>query len=131
MAYNSYSSYNNNNNRQQMTQPLLQYDGGNTVNDRIVDERNAEMAALSQDLLVLREAMGDLNKLVGEQRDPLESIQVNVESSNVSVQSGNDQLKKAKQYQNRSRRKLCLLGIILLGVIALIVLIILFTKKVI
>eukprot|EP01110_Echinostelium_bisporum_P008776 TRINITY_DN3156_c0_g1_i1.p1 TRINITY_DN3156_c0_g1~~TRINITY_DN3156_c0_g1_i1.p1 ORF type:complete len:120 (-),score=1.51 TRINITY_DN3156_c0_g1_i1:26-385(-) len=114
--------------QQQLNEPLLT---DSNIDNLIIDERNNDMVNLSHDLLQLREAMQDMNQLVVEQGEGLQTIHKQTEDSKVTMTIGVDELRKAKRYQNRSRRKCVVLALILLGVVAAIVVIILVVLKVI
>jgi len=104
--------------RQQLTEPLLDDDLESNLR-----ERNENIQGISNDLSQLREAMGDLNALLIEQRQPLEDSQHNVESGSVYVTEATKELKKAQRYQSSARRRLCVLIAIVLIILTVVVLV--------
>jgi len=95
----------------QLGQPLLMHE------DHLIQERNRGMEDITYDLGQLREAMVDLHSLVGEQTEGIETIHANTEQTDAYVEVGLQELKQAKVYQNRSRRKLvCFSCLFLTGV---------------
>ncbi|KAF4091976.1 hypothetical protein AMELA_G00015770 [Ameiurus melas] len=97
------------------------YDDGITEEDlHLIQERETSIRQLESDITDINEIFKDLAVMVHEQGDMIDSIEANVESAEVNVQSATQQLSSAATYQQKSRKKMC----ILIGVLALLIVII-------
>ncbi|KAL8603791.1 hypothetical protein ACOMHN_058526 [Nucella lapillus] len=119
-------------------QPLLQEDvaadlqaqEGSVEEDlTLIREREERIRQLESDILDVNEIFRDLGTMVYEQGQVLNDIESNVQSAADNVNSGNQQLSKAAQYQRKSRRKQCCLLLILLLVATVVAVIIVVAVK--
>jgi len=86
----------------------------------LIREREERIHSLEADILDVNEIFRELGALVHAQGEVLDTIDSNVEAASSHVESGNEQLIKAAEYQRKSRKKMCCLLVIFL-VIALVV----------
>ncbi|XP_062267022.1 syntaxin-7 [Platichthys flesus] len=87
---------------------------------RLIQERETSIRQLESDITDINDIFKDLGMMVHEQGDMIDSIEANVESADVNVQSATQQLARAAQYQRSSRKKICIL-VVVLAVVAVIV----------
>ncbi|XP_051265285.1 syntaxin-7 [Dicentrarchus labrax] len=80
---------------------------------RLIQERESSIRQLESDITDINDIFKDLGMMVHEQGDMIDSIEANVENADVSVQSGTQQLARAAEYQRSSRKKICILMIVL------------------
>lgn len=80
---------------------------------RLIEERESAIEQLEEDIRGINEIFKDLGMMVHEQGDMIDSIEANVENADVHVQSANQQLARAAEYQRKSRRKICIIIIVL------------------
>ncbi|KAM6905690.1 syntaxin-7 [Lycodopsis pacificus] len=91
---------------------------------RLIQERESSIRQLESDITDINDIFKDLGMMVHEQGDMIDSIEANVETANVNVQNATQQLSRAADYQGSSRKKMCILGIVLVVVAVIIGLII-------
>ncbi|KAM8831899.1 syntaxin-7 isoform 1-T3 [Spinachia spinachia] len=91
---------------------------------RLIQERELSIRQLESDITDVNDIFKDLGMMVHEQGDMIDSIEANVESADVNVQSATQQLSRAADYQRSSRKKMCILVIVLLVLAVIIGLII-------
>ncbi|XP_070705870.1 syntaxin-7 isoform X1 [Pempheris klunzingeri] len=87
---------------------------------RLIQERESAIRQLESDIVDINDIFKDLGLMVHEQGDMIDSIEANVENADVSVQSATQQLARAADYQRSSRKKICIL-VIVLAVAAVII----------
>ncbi|GAA6235159.1 syntaxin-7 [Lates japonicus] len=87
---------------------------------RLIQERESAIRQLEADITDINDIFKDLGMMVHEQGDMIDSIEANVENADVNVQSGTQQLARAAEYQRSSRKKICIL-LIVLAVAAVII----------
>ncbi|XP_020488112.2 syntaxin-7 [Labrus bergylta] len=87
---------------------------------RLIQERELSIRQLESDITDINDIFKDLGMMVHEQGDMIDSIEANVENADVNVQNATQQLARAAEYQRSSRKKICIL-IIVLGVVAVII----------
>ncbi|XP_047430265.1 syntaxin-7-like [Mugil cephalus] len=80
---------------------------------RLIQERESAIRELESDITDINDIFKDLGMMVHEQGDMIDSIEANVESADVNVQNATQQLQRAAEYQRSSRKKICILMIIL------------------
>uniref|UniRef100_H3D054 Syntaxin-7 n=1 Tax=Tetraodon nigroviridis TaxID=99883 RepID=H3D054_TETNG len=80
---------------------------------RLIQERESAIQQLESDITVINDIFKDLGMMVHEQGDMIDSIEANVENADAHVQSGTQQLARASEYQRSSRKKICILMIVL------------------
>lgn len=92
---------------------------------RELEERHGDILALEKSVTDVNILFKELNLLVSEQGEKLDNIESNVEQVEVHVESGNVELKKAKESQSKARKKrfccFTLLGVAVLILIIIIV----------
>ncbi|XP_053566647.1 syntaxin-7 [Bombina bombina] len=76
---------------------------------RLIEERETAIMELEEDIRGINDIFKDLGMMVHEQGEMIDSIEANVESADVHVQQGNQQLARAVEYQRKSRRKICII----------------------
>uniref|UniRef100_H2ZSY9 Syntaxin-7 n=1 Tax=Latimeria chalumnae TaxID=7897 RepID=H2ZSY9_LATCH len=79
----------------------------------LIKERESAIRQLESDIMDINEIFKDLGVMVHEQGDMIDSIEANVENAEVSVQQANQQLSRAADYQRKSRKRICILIVIL------------------
>ncbi|XP_039982057.1 syntaxin-7 [Xiphias gladius] len=87
---------------------------------KLIQERESAIRQLEADITDINDIFKDLGMMVHEQGDMIDSIEANVENADVNVQSATQQLARAADYQRRSRKKICIL-VIVLAVAAVII----------
>ncbi|KAJ8668885.1 hypothetical protein QAD02_000144 [Eretmocerus hayati] len=92
-------------NQQRQDSILLQLDDAEQ-SVRIAMEREQEVQTIVQNISELNSVFKELAVMVQDQGTVLDRIDYNIEQTEVKVQEGCQQLKKAEQYQ-RSHRKMC------------------------
>ncbi|TNM95077.1 syntaxin-7 [Takifugu rubripes] len=80
---------------------------------RLIQERELSIRQLESDITDINDIFKDLGMMVHEQGDMIDSIEANVESAETHVHSGTQQLSRAADYQRSSRKKICILMIVL------------------
>lgn len=81
---------------------------------RLIEERESTIRQLESDIMDINEIFKDLGMMIHEQGDVIDSIEANVETAEVHVQQANQQLSRAADYQRKSRKKMCILILVLL-----------------
>lgn len=94
-----------------------------------IREREAAIRQLESNIVDVNEIFKDLALMVHEQGETIDSIEANVDSAVTHVEAGNVQLTKARDYQKKSRRKMCILILILLIVAVVLGVIIYFSVQ--
>ncbi|MEE6523538.1 hypothetical protein FKM82_022490, partial [Ascaphus truei] len=61
------------------------------------------------DILDVNQIFKDLAVMIHDQGEMIDSIEANVESAEVHVERGTEQLQSASYYQKKSRKKICIL----------------------
>jgi len=79
------------------------------LNEVILLEKQAAFISIEQDLTQLQEIALDLSELVVEQKKPLREVEQQVEVAAAETVRTEAELEKASEYQNKWRRKCCLL----------------------
>ncbi|KAI4802281.1 hypothetical protein KUCAC02_020129 [Chaenocephalus aceratus] len=87
---------------------------------RLIQERESSIRQLESNITDINDIFKDLGMMVHEQGDMIDSIEANVESADVHVQSATQQLARAAEYQRSSRKKICILMIVL-AVVAVVI----------
>jgi len=79
------------------------------LSEVILLEKQAAFISIEQDLTQLQEIALDLSELVVEQKKPLREVEQQVEVAAAETVRTEAELEKASEYQNKWRRKCCLL----------------------
>ncbi|ELU18858.1 hypothetical protein CAPTEDRAFT_210332 [Capitella teleta] len=97
----------------------------------MLHEREETVRQLESDITDVNQIFKDLGLLVHDQGEVIDCIERSVEVASVQVEQGTEELRQAKEYKAKCRKKCCYLFIIILvvlGVIGLIIGITLATK---
>merc|ERR1711992_439645 len=86
-----------------------------------LQERQRQINRLESDILDVNTIFKDLATLVHDQGEVIDSIEANVESTQVRVQEGTEQLRQAETYKNKARKKKIIIAIVLIIVLAIII----------
>ncbi|XP_033752915.1 syntaxin-7-like [Pecten maximus] len=95
----------------------------------LISEREERIRQLEADVLDVNEIFKDLNVMIHEQGEAVDSIEANVERAYGNVEQGTGHLGKAAEYQKKSRKKMCILVVILVVVAAVVAIIIYLSVK--
>ncbi|XP_033859382.1 syntaxin-7-like [Acipenser ruthenus] len=95
----------------------------------LIKERETSIRQLESDITDINEIFKDLGMMIHEQGDTIDSIEANVENAEIHVQSAGQQLSRAADYQRKSRKKICILIVVLTALAVVIGLIIWGTLK--
>jgi len=79
-----------------------------------VEERNKDVAQVARDMALLKELYVDVNKLAVEQGLVLEQVHKNTTQADQHVEAGVKELKQAEKYTHSYRKKVVVLGMLLL-----------------
>jgi len=89
-----------------------------------LQERERSIRQLESDIVDVNTIFKDLATMVHEQGTMVDSIEQNVEATDIRVHGGTEQLRQAETYRNRARKKkfiLCLIGVIILIILIIII----------
>jgi len=109
-------------NQKLLDQQFMQVDQERIFHEDHVKRRNEEIKEIEKQVIEVNEMFVDVAHLVQEQGQMIDNIESNVEKTSHDTKSANVELKKASEYQQSYRSKLCVLVIIILviaGVAAL------------
>lgn len=95
-------------------------------NTELIETREKEVLHVMKSIVQLNEIYKELAQMVQEQGTILDRIDYNVETTQVKVHQGYEQLKKAEFYQRKSRKLFC---ITILATVTLVMLILLLITK--
>ncbi|XP_028294924.1 syntaxin-7-like [Gouania willdenowi] len=85
-----------------------------TVEDlQLIEERESAIRQLESDITDINDIFKDLGMMIHEQGDMIDSIEANVESTDTHVERGTQQLSRAADHQRSSRKKICIIMIVL------------------
>ncbi|XP_064838948.1 syntaxin-12-like isoform X2 [Oncorhynchus masou masou] len=79
----------------------------------LIKERETNIRQLESDILDVNQIFKDLAVMIHDQGEMIDSIEANVESAEVHVDQGTEQLQRAAYFQQKSRRKMCILAVVL------------------
>ncbi|XP_063040936.1 syntaxin-12 [Engraulis encrasicolus] len=79
----------------------------------LIKERETNIRQLESDILDVNQIFKDLAVMIHDQGEMIDSIEANVESAEVHVERGAEQLQRAAYYQQKSRKKMCILAMVL------------------
>uniref|UniRef100_A0A336LI61 CSON012558 protein n=1 Tax=Culicoides sonorensis TaxID=179676 RepID=A0A336LI61_CULSO len=95
-------------------------------NTEMIETREKEVLNVMKSIMQLNEIYKELAQMVQEQGTILDRIDYNVETTQVKVHQGYEQLKKAEFYQRKSRKLFC---ISILATVTLVMLVLLLITK--
>lgn len=81
-------------------------------NRAIIAEREDAIRRLRSDMQEVHEVFRDLATLVGEQGEMIDNIESNIQQTVAHTKQGVVEIRKAAEYQNKARSKLCCVAII-------------------
>jgi len=115
---------------QQQKQMQLQLEQEQAAADLAAyQEREDAIQNLEREILDINDIFKELGTMISEQGEVIDSIEVNVEKAHDQVEAGAEHLDKAKVYQAKSRKKMCILLAIFIIIAAVVALIIYLTIK--
>lgn len=79
----------------------------------LIKERETNIRQLESDILDVNQIFKDLAVMIHDQGEMIDSIEANVESAEVHVDRGTEQLQRAAYYQQKSRKKMCILAVVM------------------
>ncbi|KAJ8340785.1 hypothetical protein SKAU_G00330760 [Synaphobranchus kaupii] len=79
----------------------------------LIKERETNIRQLESDILDVNQIFKDLAVMIHDQGEMIDSIEANVENAEVHVERGTEQLQRAAYYQKKSRKKMCILALVL------------------
>uniref|UniRef100_A0A8C7NLZ4 Syntaxin-12 n=1 Tax=Oncorhynchus mykiss TaxID=8022 RepID=A0A8C7NLZ4_ONCMY len=79
----------------------------------LIKERETNIRQLESDILDVNQIFKDLAVMIHDQGEMIDSIEANVESAEVHVDRGTEQLQRASYYQQKSRKKMCILAMVM------------------
>jgi t-SNARE complex subunit (syntaxin) len=88
---------------------------------RELEERHKDILALEKSVTEVNQLFKEMNLLVSQQGDKLDSIEANIDNVEVTVQAGNEQLSQAVVNQRKARRKKFCCFIIIGVVVAIVI----------
>lgn len=103
-----------------------------TLELREVEARHEEIRKIEDSVVEVNRLFKEINLLVMEQGETITTIEAHVNEAGVSVEQGNEQLVKAREYQSKARRKkICCIGILIaiLLIAAVIITIVIVTEN--
>uniref|UniRef100_A0A1A8KQ51 Syntaxin-12 n=1 Tax=Nothobranchius kuhntae TaxID=321403 RepID=A0A1A8KQ51_NOTKU len=95
----------------------------------LIKERETNIRQLESDIMDVNQIFKDLAVMIHDQGEMIDSIEANVENAEVHVERGAEQLQRAAMYQQKSRKKMCILAIVVSIVLLVLGLIIYFSSK--
>ncbi|XP_008203602.2 syntaxin-7 [Nasonia vitripennis] len=109
--------------RRKAEQRNLEFDHG------LILEQEERIKRIEGDIIDVNQVMRELGGLVHQQADSINSIENNIENVHGLVEGGAQELIKASNYQNKFRRKVCILLIIATAFVIILILIIVLSNK--
>jgi syntaxin 7 len=89
-----------------------------------LEKRQREIGQIEQDVLEVSEMYKDLQLMVNEQQENIDSIDGSITQAKEKTEAAHKELLEAEEYQKKSRKKKCCMLFIMLAVIAAIVIIV-------
>ncbi|XP_059194395.1 syntaxin-12-like [Centropristis striata] len=90
----------------------------------ILRERETNIKHLEANIMDVNQIFKDLAVMIHDQGDMIDTIEANVESAEVHVDRGVVQLQKAAYHQRKSRKRMCMLTMVMSLVLIILILII-------
>ncbi|KAL4629360.1 syntaxin-12-like isoform X1 [Arapaima gigas] len=79
----------------------------------MLKDRQASLHQLESDMIDMNEIFKDLSVMIQDQGDTLDGIQENMQRTEQRVEQGVEQLFQATNHQQRSRKKMCILALVM------------------
>ncbi|XP_072317488.1 syntaxin-12-like [Eucyclogobius newberryi] len=90
----------------------------------VIRERETNIRQLESDIMDVNQIFKDLAVMIHDQGEMIDSIEANVENAEVHVNRGAGQLQKAAYYQRKSRKRMCVLAMVLSLVLVVLIIIV-------
>uniref|UniRef100_A0A4W5L126 Syntaxin-12 n=1 Tax=Hucho hucho TaxID=62062 RepID=A0A4W5L126_9TELE len=90
----------------------------------LIKERETNIRQLESDIMDVNQIFKDLAVMIHDQGEMIDSIEANVESAEVHVDRGTGQLQRAAYYQKKSRKRMCMLAMVVSLVVTVLAIII-------
>ncbi|CAN9514656.1 unnamed protein product [Ophioblennius macclurei] len=90
----------------------------------LMRERETSIRKLEADIMDVNQIFKDLAVMLQEQGLMIDSIEANVERGEANVEGGTEQLQLISQYRKMSRKRMCIVGLAILGALVVLCLII-------
>ncbi|XP_029299087.1 syntaxin-12 [Cottoperca gobio] len=78
----------------------------------LIKDRETNIRQLESDILDVNQIFKDLAVMIHDQGEMIDSIEANVENAEVHVERGAEQLQRAAYYQQKSRKKICIIAMV-------------------
>jgi hypothetical protein len=91
------------------------------LHDEIMEERNREVREIAESVRDIHEIFGHINELVGEQGDKLQVVDDHISASERATRNAAEQLRQARDAQDRSRRNQVILLIVVIIVVGIVI----------
>ncbi|XP_037549502.1 syntaxin-12 [Nematolebias whitei] len=95
----------------------------------LIKERETNIRQLESDIMDVNQIFKDLAVMIHDQGEMIDSIEANVENAEVHVERGAEQLQRAAYYQQKSRKKMCILALVFSIALAILIAIIVWLSK--
>ncbi|XP_039469079.1 syntaxin-12-like [Oreochromis aureus] len=95
----------------------------------LIKERETNIRQLESDVMDVNQIFKDLAVMIHDQGEMIDSIEANVENAEVHVERGTEQLQRAAYYQQKSRKKICILVMVCSIVLVILAIIIWWASK--
>jgi len=95
-------------------------------NEQLITEREEGIEEITSNIQMVNEIMRDLNRLVTEQGDTVDTIERNVEETVAHTKGAKEEVKQASYYQKLARNKMCCILLIFAIILIIIVLVVVF-----
>ncbi|XP_046875543.1 syntaxin-12 isoform X2 [Hypomesus transpacificus] len=86
----------------------------------LIKDRETNIRQLESDILDVNQIFKDLAVMIHDQGEMIDSIEANVENAEVHVERGAEQLQRAAYYQQKSRKKMCILAMVMSVVLVIL-----------
>jgi hypothetical protein len=93
-----------------------------------LEKRQREIGQIEQDVLEVSEMYKDLQLMVHEQQENIDSIDASIVQAKDKTEAAHIELLSAEEYQKKSRKKKCCLLFLILGIVAVVVIIVFIAK---
>jgi syntaxin 7 len=105
----------------QKRQQLMQLDADRDFQSALIDEREEGIKQIESTIQEVNDIFVDLATLVNEQAGMVDNIESHIDSTVSNTGRGVVELRKAAEYQQAARTKMCCLVVIILAVVAVVV----------
>ncbi|KAM4538972.1 syntaxin-12 isoform 1-T2 [Odontesthes bonariensis] len=95
----------------------------------LIKDRETNIRQLESDIMDVNQIFKDLAVMIHDQGEMIDSIEANVENAEVHVERGSEQLQRAAYYQQKSRKKMCILAMVCSVILTILAIIIWWASK--